>query len=138
MPPPPLRGLGELATRHHLNARLLHNLAALGHHTPTPIQRQAIPALLQGRDVLAVAPTGSGKTLAFLLPMVAQLLPAQGAGGASRPAGLHGVVVSPTKELAMQTARAMQRLCENTGLRHCCLTKATAVGTEFDKVCVAC
>ena len=43
-------------------------------------------------------------------------------------------MISPTKELALQTARAMTRLCETTGLRCCCLTKATAVGTDFSKV----
>lgn len=143
--PAPLRGFGELATRYHCNARLLHNLAALQHTVPTPIQRQAIPALLDHRHVLAVAPTGSGKTLAFLLPMIASALPAQkhALGGGKRGMGetqhaqrrgLHGVVVSPTKELAVQTARAMLRLAEHTGLQVCCLTKATAVGTEFDKV----
>lgn len=142
MPPPPLRGFGELATLHHLNARLLHNLAALGYNQPTPIQRQAIPTLLSSRDILAVAPTGSGKTLAFLVPMIAQLLPAQQAGGRTAPhstcEGLQGLVVSPTKELAQQTARAMARLCANTGLRCCCLTKATAVGTDFAKVQACC
>lgn len=135
-PPPPLRGFGELATRFHLNARLLHNLATMGHDVPTPVQRQAIPTLLSGRDVLAVAPTGSGKTLAFLVPMVAQLLPAQKTGRARTSDGLKGLVISPTKELAMQTARAMARLCTATGMRHCCLTKATAVGSDFSKVCM--
>ncbi len=164
--PAPLRGFAELATRYHCNTLLLYNLAALQHTVPTPIQRQAIPALLDHRQVLAVAPTGSGKTLAFLIPMVASALPMQKRGGGDdddginsngrgkqyrgkkqpqpvvgngkHPCGLHGVVVSPTKELASQTARAMHRLVEHTGLRVCCLTKATSVGTEFDKVCSAC
>ena len=52
---------------------LLQTLQALAHHEPTPVQRLAIPVLLEGRDVLGVAKTGTGKTAAFALPMVQHL-----------------------------------------------------------------
>ncbi len=56
-----------------LDARLLSALASLGYEEPTPVQLQAIPPLLQGRDVLAQAATGTGKTAAFALPMLHRL-----------------------------------------------------------------
>ena len=68
--PPPLRNFDELrdAGDESIAARLLGHMAAAGFHRPTPIQSQAIPCLLAGRALLAIAPTGSGKTLAFLIP----------------------------------------------------------------------
>jgi superfamily II DNA/RNA helicase len=69
-------------------------LAARGIHVPVPIQAQAIPALLDGNDVVIQAPTGSGKTLAFLLPLLEGLQPGR------RPP--QGLVVAPTRELAIQ------------------------------------
>ncbi|KAK9835243.1 hypothetical protein WJX81_008300 [Elliptochloris bilobata] len=70
--PAPLEDFEELWGRKGLPKRLRRSVAACGFLDPTPIQRQAIPLLLAGREVLAVAPTGSGKTLAFLLPLVAR------------------------------------------------------------------
>lgn len=66
--PQPLNSFEQLRTQYHCKLGLLSNLVDSAFHEPTPIQRQAIPCLLAGRDVFAVAPTGSGKTLAFLLP----------------------------------------------------------------------
>src|SRR5205807_627301 len=71
---------------------------------PTPIQREAIPPLLQGRDLVGQAATGTGKTAAFALPLL-QRLAAAGAGRA-RPAAL---ILVPTRELAMQVAEAVHR-----------------------------
>src|SRR5215210_2155857 len=56
-----------------LDPRLLSTVAALGYEEPTPIQREAIPPLLAGRDLLAQAPTGTGKTAAFALPMLQRI-----------------------------------------------------------------
>lgn len=66
--PDPLGSFEELRTQYKCKMKLLSNIVDCGFHEPTPIQRQAIPCLLEGQDVFAVAPTGSGKTLAFLLP----------------------------------------------------------------------
>ncbi|DBA84948.1 TPA: hypothetical protein ACH3X2_005689 [Trebouxia sp. C0005] len=71
--PAPLVSFGDLSSRYKCSKRLMAKLEEHGWHEPTAIQRQAIPILLDGRDLFAVAPTGSGKTLAFLLPIIAAL-----------------------------------------------------------------
>ena len=91
---------------------LLKTLADLGYEEPTPIQREAIPLLLAGRDVLAQAPTGTGKTAAFALPILAALVPGRPTGGP--PSAL---VIVPTRELAMQVAEAFQSYGRALGLR---------------------
>lgn len=83
---------------------LVEALTALGYEEPTPIQREAIPPLLAGRDLLGQAATGTGKTAAFALPLVQRLPP--GPPPSSRPAVL---VLVPTRELAMQVAEAFHR-----------------------------
>lgn len=85
-----------------LEAALLTTLETLGYEEPTPIQREAIPPLLAGRDLLGQAATGTGKTAAFALPLL-QLL---GHDITARPAAL---VLVPTRELAIQVGEAVQR-----------------------------
>jgi ATP-dependent RNA helicase DeaD len=87
-----------------LQPELLEVLGALGYEEPTPIQREAIPPLLAGRDLLGQAATGTGKTAAFALPLLQ--LAAQGDAVANRPGAL---VLVPTRELAMQVAEAIHR-----------------------------
>ncbi len=94
-----------------LCARLADNLAKNHFTQPTPVQAEAIPAALAGRDVVATAQTGTGKTLAFVLPLVERLL----ARGLSQ--GVAAVVLSPTRELAMQTSETFRIVAEGTGLR---------------------
>jgi ATP-dependent RNA helicase DeaD len=91
---------------------LVDALTALGYEEPTPIQREAIPPLLAGRDLLGQAATGTGKTAAFALPLL-QRLPA-GDPQPSRPALL---VLVPTRELAMQVAEALHRYGRAIGAR---------------------
>ena len=83
---------------------LVEALTALGYEEPTPIQREAIPPLLEGRDLLGQAATGTGKTAAFALPLLQRL--SRNPPPASRPAVL---VLVPTRELAMQVAEAFHR-----------------------------
>jgi len=83
-----------------LPAALGRAVADLGFVTPSGIQAQAIPALLQGRDIVGVAQTGTGKTAAFGLPLLASVDPELGA--------VQAVVLTPTRELAMQVADAIQ------------------------------
>jgi ATP-dependent RNA helicase DeaD len=87
-----------------LDPRLLDALTALGYEEPTPIQRAAIPPLMAGRDVLAMAATGTGKTAAFALPLLHNI-------DATLPprARLAALVLVPTRELAMQVAEAIHR-----------------------------
>jgi len=95
-----------------LDPALLRALAALGYEEPTPIQREAIPPLLAGRDVLAEAPTGTGKTAAFALPALQRV--------ATSPRATPGplvLVLVPTRELAMQVAQATHRYGRELGAR---------------------
>ena len=84
-----------------LPAPLLAALDAVGYETPSPIQAAAIPPLLDGRDLFARAPTGTGKTAAFALPLLARLDTGQRA--------VQLLVLTPTRELAIQVAEALQR-----------------------------
>ncbi|MFC4147581.1 DEAD/DEAH box helicase [Micromonospora mangrovi] len=94
-----------------LRAELLGALSALGYEEPTPIQREAIPLLLAGRDLLGQAATGTGKTAAFALPLL-QRMPDQRSGG--DPVSL---VLVPTRELAVQVSEAFHRYGKDLGTR---------------------
>lgn len=87
-----------------LEPALVEAVAALGYEEPTPLQRQAIPPLLAGRDVVARAATGTGKTAAFALPLLQRL--AAGARAGRSPKAL---VLVPTRELALHVAQAVRR-----------------------------
>jgi ATP-dependent RNA helicase RhlE len=87
-----------------LSAELLRAIADEGYDQPTPVQQQAIPAILEGRDVLAAAQTGTGKTAAFVLPILQRLGGAQKLK-AQRP--IRVLVLTPTRELAAQVAESV-------------------------------
>ena len=92
-----------------LHPTLLRGVDRLGFVQPTPIQTEAIPAALQGRDLLACAATGSGKTAAFLLPILHQLVERE--RGVTR-----ALVLAPTRELALQITDDLQGLARFTGV----------------------
>jgi ATP-dependent RNA helicase DeaD len=96
-----------------LEPALTDALAALGYEEPTAIQREAIPPLLAGRDVLGQAATGTGKTAAFALPLLNRIGRTEGDG--SRP--LRGLILVPTRELAMQVAEAVHTYGRALGIR---------------------
>jgi ATP-dependent RNA helicase DeaD len=98
------RAFAELGLR----PELLHTLSSLGYEEPTPIQRAAIPHLLEGKDVLGLAATGTGKTAAFALPLL-QLLET----GSQLPSAL---ILVPTRELAVQVAQAVHRYGNEMGV----------------------
>ena len=83
-----------------LREEILRAIADSGYATPTPIQARAIPEILRGRDVVGVAQTGTGKTASFVLPMIEKL-----AAGRARARMPRSLILSPTRELATQTAR---------------------------------
>lgn len=85
----------------------------MGYNMPTPIQRKTIPTILDGQDVVAMARTGSGKTAAFLIPVIERLQKHNVA------VGMRAVALSPTRELAMQTAKFFRLLSKFTDLRSC-------------------
>jgi ATP-dependent RNA helicase DeaD len=90
---------------------LADGVAALGYEEPTPVQREAIPLLLKGRDLLGQAGTGTGKTAAFALPMLQRI--GEGHPGPRRTCGL---VLVPTRELAMQVSEAVHKYAKGVGL----------------------
>ncbi|XP_017273446.2 probable ATP-dependent RNA helicase DDX52 [Kryptolebias marmoratus] len=122
--PDPVCTFDELLSEYRLNARILQNLRDAGLTAPTPIQMQAIPIMMHGREVLACAPTGSGKTLAFSLPLLAHL---------QQPAnlGFRALIISPTRELASQTHRELLRLSEGVGFRVHIIDKASLAAKKY-------
>jgi len=109
---PGFKGLG-------LGEALVKAVAALGYEEPTPVQTATMPLMLSGRDLIGQAATGTGKTAAFALPMIQRLTeadpPAAGARrGARRPT--RGLVLVPTRELAMQVAEAVHKYAHGTGV----------------------
>ena len=95
-----------------LNEQLLKGVEALGFTNPTPVQEQAIPVVLQGRDVVASAQTGTGKTAAFTLPTLQLIGAAQG-----DCKGPRALVITPTRELAQQIDKVAGAVCQATGQR---------------------
>ena len=105
-----------------LPADLLATVRAAGFITPTPIQIQAIPALLSGRDVVGLAPTGTGKTAAFGLPILAAV-----DRGSS---GVQALVLTPTRELALQVATAIEGLAAG-GVRVTAIYGGAPIGPQI-------
>ncbi|MDO8964137.1 MAG: DEAD/DEAH box helicase [Coriobacteriia bacterium] len=103
-----------------LEPRLMQAVAAMGYTEPTPIQSQAIPIVLAGNDIVGCAQTGTGKTAAFVLPTL-QLIPA-------RPGGPRALVVTPTRELALQILEVATAVSRHT--RHRTAAVYGGVGYE--------
>lgn len=93
---------------------ILSVLPKLGLNEPTPIQSKAIPAILDGRDIVGLAQTGTGKTAAFSLPLVQKL---QAQGTAQKGKRLRGLILSPTRELAAQIHESVRNYSARTNLR---------------------
>ena len=96
------------------------NLKKMGIKAPMPVQQQAIPSLLKGRDVLARAQTGTGKTLAFLIPLAQKIDPAKGY--------VQALVITPTRELAQQVNEVMKQVLEGLDIK----TLAVIGGRDFE------
>src|SRR5687768_7885267 len=89
----------------NLDEAIMASVTALGYEEPTPVQRETIPLLIEGKDLLAQAATGTGKTAAFALPMLQRLAE----GTAEDRRRTTGLVLVPTRELAMQVAEAVHK-----------------------------
>jgi superfamily II DNA/RNA helicase len=111
-----------------LDPRVLQAVAEAGYETPTPIQAQAIPHALQGKDVLGIAQTGTGKTASFVLPMITLL--GKGRAKARMPRSL---VLAPTRELAAQVAENFETYAKYTKLTKALLIGGVSFG-EQDKL----
>lgn len=86
---------------------ILEILAKLKFAVPTPIQEQAIPVALEGKDLMGIAQTGTGKTLAFGIPLIGRILQEKGSG----------LIIAPTRELALQINESLEKLCSPLGIR---------------------
>src|SRR6202166_3080992 len=112
-----------------LSEKVLKAVEASGYDTPTPIQEQAIPYALQGRDILGIAQTGTGKTAAFTLPMLSRL--EQGRARARMPRTL---ILEPTRELAAQVEEAFAKYGVNHKLNLALLIGGVSFGDQETKI----
>ncbi|MFO6228282.1 DEAD/DEAH box helicase, partial [Pseudomonas aeruginosa] len=100
-----------------LHERLLKALESLSFSEPTPVQAAAIPKALEGHDLRVTAQTGSGKTAAFLLPLLHRLL------AEDKPRSLaRALILLPTRELAQQTLKEVERFAQFTFIKACLFT----------------
>jgi len=103
----------------NLNQNLINTVTKLGYETPTPIQAQAIPAILEGRDIMGGAQTGTGKTAAFALPIIQQLTAQQlttNASEATAKKQIRALVLTPTRELSQQVHKSFVTYSEDSEL----------------------
>jgi len=108
---------------------ILRAVASEGYTVATPVQEQAIPHILRGRDILGCAQTGTGKTAAFALPILHRLSIAARPGGAARPRCL---VLCPTRELAGQIAQSFRVYGKHLGLRCAVVFGGVGVGPQAE------
>ncbi|MBA4329838.1 MAG: ATP-dependent RNA helicase, partial [Polaromonas sp.] len=95
---------------------LARAVAEMGYETMTPIQEQAIPVVLQGRDVMGAAQTGTGKTAAFALPLLQRMMKHENASTSPARHPVRALVLLPTRELAVQVAEQVKFYAKYTNL----------------------
>lgn len=108
-----------------LNANLLKAITRKGFSVPTPIQRKTIPVIMDDQDVVGMARTGSGKTAAFVVPMIEKLK------SHSTKVGARGLILSPSRELAMQTLKVVKELGRGTDLKSVLLVGGDSLEDQF-------
>jgi ATP-dependent RNA helicase RhlE len=113
-----------------LDSRILTALKNKGYTTPTPIQKQSIPILLEGFDLLGTAQTGTGKTAAFTIPIVQHLLESKG----SKKRHIRALVVTPTRELAIQVEENARLYSANTGIRTALIYGGVGQSAQVEKL----
>lgn len=111
-----------------LDQRVLEVIKKAGYERPTPIQAQAIPAIMSGRDLIGIAKTGSGKTVAFLLPMIRHVLDQRKLSPTEGPIVL---IMTPTRELAMQIYVECHRFGRPLGLRTVCASGGAPIKEQI-------
>src|SRR5215208_3494448 len=98
-----------------ISPEIARTLASLGYEEPTPIQKQAIPPLLAGKDVVGQAATGTGKTAAFALPLIERIASDKDRGRGKQH--VCALILVPTRELAMQVAEAIHKYGRSVGAK---------------------
>merc|ERR1719510_892624 len=113
-----------------LTQEVFRGIIKKGYKVPTPIQRKTIPIILEGRDVVAMARTGSGKTASFLIPLFHKLKGSRGVG-VGQAKGARALILSPTRELALQTLKFTRELGRYTGLKSILILGGDAMEKQF-------
>jgi len=113
-----------------LSAPILKAVAQKGYDTPSPIQAQAIPAVLEGKDVMAAAQTGTGKTAGFTLPLLELL----SRGNRAQAKQVRALVLTPTRELAAQVAESVETYGKNLPLRSAVVFGGVGIGPQISKL----
>ena len=103
-----------------LSSEVLRGVLTKGYRVPTPIQRRTVPLILEGKDVVAMARTGSGKTAAFLVPLLQKLVSKSVKIG-PQVKGARALILSPTRELALQTLSFTRELGRFCGIKSACV-----------------
>ena len=116
-PPQTISGFSSLG----IAPALLETLTRLKFIVPTPIQQQVIPVAIQGKDIVGIAQTGTGKTLAFGIPMIQRLVQTK----------KKGLVILPTRELAIQVDEVLRRTGKNLDLKTAVTIGGTAIGPQI-------
>lgn len=111
-----------------VSKKVLDVLKKNGFDKPTPIQTQAIPAVMSGRDLIGIAKTGSGKTLAFLLPMFRHILDQPPLDETDGPIA---VIMTPTRELCMQIGKDCRKFTKSLNLRVVCVYGGTGISEQI-------
>jgi ATP-dependent RNA helicase DDX54/DBP10 len=120
--------IGGAFANYNLSVPLLKAIKNKGYNLPTPIQRKAIPAVLQGFNIIAMARTGSGKTGAFVIPLVDKL------GSHSKIVGARAVILSPTREIAIQTSIYFRAMAKYTDLTLVLITGGNDMENQFERL----
>ncbi|XP_076914284.1 putative DEAD-box ATP-dependent RNA helicase 29 [Bidens hawaiensis] len=112
----------------NLSSNVFNGIKRKGYRVPTPIQRKTMPIILSGADVVAMARTGSGKTAAFLIPMLEKLQQHVS------QSGVRALILSPTRDLALQTHKFTQELGKFTDLRVSLLVGGDSMESQFEEL----
>ncbi|XP_068600305.1 probable ATP-dependent RNA helicase DDX46 isoform X2 [Brachionichthys hirsutus] len=111
-----------------VSMKILSAMKKHSYEKPTPIQAQAIPAIMSGRDLIGIAKTGSGKTIAFLLPMFRHIMDQ---GPLEEAEGPIAVIMTPTRELALQITKECKKFSKALGLRVVCVYGGTGISEQI-------
>ena len=113
-----------------LHPLILQAVIETGYTTPTPIQAQALPMVMQGRDVMGAAQTGTGKTAAFTLPILHRLMPMANPSASPARHPVRALILTPTRELADQVAESVKRYGKGTNLRSTVVFGGVDIGPQ--------
>lgn len=117
-----------------LHPDLLSSILATGYSTPTPIQAQALPVVMQGRDVMGAAQTGTGKTAAFSLPILHRLMAFATTSASPARHPVRALILTPTRELADQVGASVKLYSKNTPLRSAIIFGGVDIRVQRDEL----